>query len=196
MSCHTWAYRKVKNQDFPEFKKDVLERVTKCWDYIPEGVDPFKHVDEKYAKLMEVYKPEDIFTKEEFTEEILGQYLGRRQFVKDLEACESLKDFVKKDMEVGMNRYYDGIKYIFRGESLYVECGNDEPVRIYGYPVEQFTDAEEFINWIKKKESKGKTISRLYDDNYGFIDGICGEMEKAIRDFWEKYDNEVYIEFG
>ena len=57
---------------------------------------------------------------------------------------------------------------------------------------------KKFINWIKKKESKGEIIVRLYinDDATNFIDGICPQTEKAIRDYWQKYNNEVYVEFG
>jgi len=202
MGCHTWAYRKFKQDEIDVIKQTMLVDL-KHTDYSPDD-----HFDDDYIeKEIKLYRslakdePQggEIW-KRAYDKDYLIKYLTReskkrRELIDNINKCcdiESLIPYVKK-----WQRFTISVDLKIVDGWIYKEIGFDEPCRIYGYYEDHFTDVDEFIGWIKKKESNGKVISRLYvHDERNYIDGMCNEMEKAIRDYWNKYDNNVYVEFG
>lgn len=204
MGCHTWAYRKYKQDEVNTIKKVMVKELMRCGDCTPNNKISNDYVDKQqsiYKMLLEQYPDDKQFKKLSTDRNALIKHLEKtnkktRTFIEKIEKCEDIKSLVPLCKQWHNMVISTDLKII--GDDIYKEVGFDAPVRIYEYPEETFLDAEEFITWIRQKESEGNPISRLYtgDDPRCFIDGICPKMEKAIRQYWKKYDNEVYVEFG
>ena len=193
MGCHTWSYRALNDSEFEETRKRLFENKM--------GHGSFAH--QTCPEISEQEQVENICR--EF-EKVYGDGISRgdvlvwvrhdTECVEKLEKCTALPDLAKI-----IKNYIDSAEYKIIGNKIYVECGFDEPVRIYGYPEVSFTDPAKFIEWIKKEEEKlGRSISEytLYDisGNKTCVKGYTPDMETLIKNFWQKYNNEVYVEFG
>jgi len=193
MSCHTWSYRALKNSEFEETKERFLESKM--------GLGSFAHQtclditeDEQAEKICEEYKK--VYGGDITKKGVLVWIKRDTECVEKLRNCTTLSNLAEiiKD-------FADTAEYKVIGNKIYVECGFDEPIRIYGYPEETFTDPVKFIEWVKKMEEElGYTISQYYlydiDGTKREVKGYTPEMEKLIKNFWQKYDNKVYVEFG
>ena len=132
------------------------------------------------------------FNKKDIADEIKSNSHKLHQWLNEVDTCS-----LEKLTEIYTGAIILGCSYIVRNGKFYKQIGYDEPVRIYGYPNKAFTDAEEFISWLKKTErEKGRMISRMHLPNNSFTDGCDDVMEDKIRDYWKNHDNNVYIEFG
>jgi len=186
--------------------KKIITDDLKHIDYSPDnkfGDDYIEKQSNIYKRLLEDYPEDKRIAKLALHRGYLIEHLQkeskkRNKLIKDIENCKDLESFipfVKKWHSFVIStdfKIIDGV--------LYKKVGFDEPCRIFGYPQVTFKDADSFIKWIQKKEEKGKKISQLYkiegEKPEQLIEGFCPEMEKEIRDFWQRYDNEVYVEFG
>ena len=94
---------------------------------------------------------------------------------------------------MNISTYTRNPDYTVVNRKLYENCAFDEPCRIYGFPPEDFNDCEKFIEWLKNSNVDCVySAEATHEEHKGF----CVEMEKRIRDFWKKYDGNVYVEFG
>lgn len=204
MGCHTWAYRKYRQDEVKTIKKVMVKELMSGGEYLPNNKIEDDYVDAQqkiYKSLVEDYPDDKKLLKLSTDRDALKRHLEKtntkiQTLIADIEKCEDIKALIPLCKLWHNMVLSTDLKVI--NDAIYEEIGFDEPCRIYGYPEDTFLNADEFINWIKKEESKGETIVRLYinDDSRNFIDGICPQTEKAIRDYWQKYNNEVYVEFG
>ena len=193
MGCHTWSYRALKNSEFEETKKRLLDAKM--------GLGSFAHQtclditeDEQADKICQKYAK--VYGRDITKGEVLLWIKRDTECVEELKNCTTISDLAKI-----IKNYFSAAEYKIVGNKIYVECGFDEPVRIYGYHEVSFTDPFEFIKWIKDKEEREcHTISEycVYDisGNVKHVKGYTPEMEELIKNFWQKYDNDVYVEFG
>lgn len=189
MSCHTWAYTPLKDEDINAFRATLLNQITH-WDCIPlEGESREDYLARRKKQLNEHFIYEIQEEKDKDIAEVLEDddrdFENYKAYASFLKSNPSFQEFHDKIVDFGEYYYWSGFPVI--NGQIYEECGYDEPVRIFGYPEETFTDAEEFIKWIKenniKPERGGHEIS---------LDSAA----KMIRGFWEEHNNEVYVEFG
>jgi len=189
MSCHTWAYRKINAEEEKEFREYVKENLMNDYRYIPDNVTEEDYINDLWERLTKGGDME--WTRFELDESVTEGNFKIRVNLQKIPTCNM------KEMEEIYKTLIMATKYKFYNGECYVECGFDEPVRIYGYPGDKFTDPKKFVKWIKKQEAKkGSPISTLYRGEKENIIGFCEEMEKAIYDFWNKYDGNVLVEFG
>lgn len=206
MGCHTWAYRKYRQEELAKVKKIIIDDL-KHTNYSPDnkfGDDYIEKESKIFVSLLKDYPNDKKIAKLALHRGFLIEYLQkeskkRNKLIEDIESCknlESLVPFVEK--WIRQFTITTDIKIV--DGYLYEKVGFDKPCRIFGYPNVSFKDAEDFIQWIKEREKGGQKVSQLYKVNdevpQNLIVGFCSEMEKAIRDFWQRYDNEVYVEFG
>lgn len=206
MGCHTWAYRKYRQEELAKVKKIIINDL-KHTNYSPGnkfGDDYIEKESKIYGSLLKDYPNDKKIAKLALHRGFLIEYLQkeskkRNKLIEDIESCknlESLVPFVEK--WIRQFTITTDIKIV--DGYLYEKVGFDEPCRIFGYPQVTFKDADSFIQWIQKKEEKGIKISQLYkiegEKPEQLIEGFCPEMEREIRNFWLKYDNGVYVEFG
>ena len=201
MGCHTWAYRKIKADELEKAKTSIIANIKDDIRYVPKNVNVEKHINDVYNELLQLYdgnENEMDYSKKELANDVKENYKTLQKVVENLENAKTAEEIAKLMIDEKLYRFYHNVEYHAHGDGLYVECGFDVPVRVYGYPEESFTDAEKFIEWLKEYDSTGTRVIMYTDDGVkkGFSEGFNEEMEKAIRDFWEKYDNEVYVEFG
>ena len=196
MGCHTWAYRLAKPEEVAKAKVDVIQKLIASPSYISNNKHFDNKVEEMYIKLKDLYK-----TDKRLSSKITKQYVENLiikkndQIKKILEMLEDETQLNKGIYEAG--KYLCSIDYKLINNNLYIYCGFDVPVRIYGYPEVTFTSAQKFIDYIiQTEEHIGDYVSTLYRREEDSIHGFCKEMESAIIEFWKKYDNNVYIEFG
>ena len=193
MGCHTWSYRALNDSEFEGTRERLLENKM--------GRGSFAH--QTCHEISEQEQVENICR--EF-EKIYGDGISRDDVLvwirHDTECVERLKKCTTLlSLANIIKNYIDSAEYKIVGNKIYVKCGFDEPVRIYGYPEESFTDPDKFIKWIKESEEKqGKIISEYYiydiDGTENRIEGYTPDMETVIKNFWQKYNNDVYVEFG
>jgi len=189
MGGHTWAYCKIKPETEKKIREDIHDSLKKDWKIVPDNMSEEEYVEKKYQEIHDTYP--DI-TKEWITETIRNKSTLYKKYLTEVETCDfkTLSEILEEICGDTNYKAYNGC--------IYEECDFDRPVRIYGYPEEVFTDADKFIEWIKKTESeKGHTICEYYnweDDKY--VEGLDETAERLIRKFWKNYDDEVYVEFG
>ena len=204
MGCHTWAYRKYRQDEIKTIKKVMVKELMSGGEYLPNNKIEDNYVDAEqkiYKSLLEDYPDDKKLLELSTDRDALKRHLEKTNkkihtLIADIEKCEDIESLIPLCKIWHSMVLSTDLKVI--NDAIYEEIGFDEPCRIYGYPEETFLNADEFINWIKKNESNGNHTVRLYinDDTGNFIDGICPQTEKAIRDYWQKYNNEVYVEFG
>lgn len=193
MSCHTWSYRALNDSEFEETKSRFLESKMAPGSFAHQTC-PDITKDEQAEKICQEYKR--VYSGD-ITKDVVLSWIKRdTECVEKLNASKTLSDL----SEIVEN-YFDTADYKVIGNKVYIGCGFDEPIRIYGYPEETFTDPAEFIKWVKEKEEKeGHTISQYYlydiDGTKKEVKGYTPEMETLINKFWQKFNNEVYVEFG
>ncbi len=189
MGCHTWSYRALNDSEFEETKNKLISKKL--------GRGSFAR--QSYPKLSEQEIVEKIYKdfKSGYGEgieksDVLVWVRNDTECVDKLKNCTTMSELVRI-----YNNYFEDVDYKVIGDKIYVQCGFDVPVRIYGYPEESFTDPEEFIKWIKESEEKqGRIISEYYIDAMCRVEGYSPEMETVIKNFWQKYNNDVYVKFG
>lgn len=190
MSCHTWAYRKIKPEEESNFRKYVKEELLADYRLVPDNMTEEEHVNNLWEKHFK--SDEDVDNDISLDELKTFVKKGNKKikfYLQQIDTCSM------KTLEKAYKFAFD-IKYKFYKGNCYIECGFDRPVRIYGYQEEKFTDAKKFIEWIKNKESElNKPICTLYTEN-GQKTGFSEDVEKAVYDFWNKYDGNVLVEFG
>lgn len=192
MSCHTWAYCKVKPEKEKKIRADLHKKLNRIWVIVPEGVNEEEYVDKKYNDLKNTYSYKDL-TRDEVAEMIHKGNIKYRQYRSEIDTCDS-----KHLGEIIEDIVIDESDYIVHNSCIYEECAFDRPIRIYGYPEETFTDVDEFIEWVKKSEvEKGYAISEYYNlEDEKYVKGFDETAERLVRKFWEKYDNQVCLKFG
>lgn len=193
MGCHTWSYRALNDSEFEETKNELISKKL--------GRGSFAR--QSYPKLSEQEIVEKIYKdfKRGYGEgieksDVLVWVRNDTECVDKLKNCTTMSELVRI-----YDNYFEDVDYKVIGDKIYVQCGFDIPVRIYGYPEESFTDPEEFIKWIKESEEKqGETISEYYiydiDGTKNRVEGYTPDMETVIKNFWQKYNNDVYVRFG
>ena len=193
MGCHTWSYRALNDSEFEETKNELISKKL--------GRGSFAR--QSYPKLSEQEIVEKIYKdfKRGYGEgieksDVLVWVRNDTECVDKLKNCTTMSELVRI-----YDNYFEDVDYKVIGDKIYVQCGFDIPVRIYGYPEESFTDPEEFIKWIKESEEKqGETISEYYiydiDGTKNRVEGYTPDMETVIKNFWQKYNNHVYVRFG
>ena len=189
MSCHTWAYRKIKPEEEKELREYIKKNLMHDYRYIPDNVTEEDYVADMWERLSTPGADED-WNLEQFEDYVSEGNLRIRENLQVVDTCDmKMLEKIYKDLLMAT-------RYTFYKGSCYVECGFDKPVRIYGYPEEKFTDAKKFANWIKNKEKKlGNPICMLYTEDSQKT-GFSEAVEKSIYDFWNKYDGNVLVEFG
>ena len=195
MSCHTWAYEAIKQEQLPEVREDIKERLQKSFQYVPDGVRIEDKINEVYEQVKKTYG-EDFYTFDELSDTIKTGNARIHDYLKRIE-----EEPENTEVLFEAYQFFGGCEYKYHNGMLYTECGFDEPVRIYGYPEDTFTDAEAFIKWIKEsEEADGHPISEYYlydiDGTERKVVGYTPEMEILIRNFWKRHDDKVYVEFG
>lgn len=191
MSCHTWAYRMIAANELNAAKEHIIECLRANYQYVPEGISLEEHVDKEFNIISKTYGDKITCTKEQFADMIKNSNIRIRKLIKKLQGDYTMKDVAKACELCGGK-----LAYKIVANSLYKECGFDEPCRIYCNSGESFTDADKFIKWIKDSEKCGKPISEYYDSKKNVYNrGFNKLMERKIRDFWAKYNNKVYVEF-
>ena len=193
MGCHTWSYRALNDSEFEETKNELISKKL--------GRGSFAR--QSYPKLSEQEIVEKIYKdfKRGYGEgieksDVLVWVRNDTECVDKLKNCTTMSELVRI-----YDNYFEDVDYKVIGDKIYVQCGFDIPVRIYGYPEESFTDPEKFIKWIKESEEKqGRIISEYYiydiDGTENRVEGYTSDMETVIKNFWQKYNNDVYVEFG
>lgn len=189
MSCHTWAYTPLKEEDMPYFMERLLEEIA-IWPCLPlEGESHEDYLVRRKQELDEVLKFEKLEDKDIAIADALAEdehdYEYYKAFINFVKSNPSFQEICDKIDIFGT--YYDWCGYPVINGRIYKECGYDVPVRIRGYPEETFTDAEKFIKWIKENNIKPER-------NYKEVS--LKEAAKLIKEFWWEYNNEVYVEFG
>ena len=193
MGCHTWSYRALNDSEFEETKNELISKKL--------GRGSFAR--QSYPKLSEQEIVEKIYKdfKRGYGEgieksDVLVWVRNDTECVDRLKNCTTMSELARI-----YDNYFEDVDYKVIGDKIYVQCGFDIPVRIYGYPEESFTDPEKFIKWIKESEEKqGRIISEYYiydiDGTENRVEGYTSDMETVIKNFWQKYNNDVYVEFG
>lgn len=189
MSCHTWAYTPLKEEDMHWFIATLLKQIS-YWSCIPlEGESREDYLARRKHDLETHFMYEN---QEEKDADIAGvleddnrDYEKYKAFASFIKSNPSFQEFHDKIDSFG--EYYGWSGFPTVNGRIYKECGFDVPVRIYGYPEETFTNAEKFIKWIKENNIKPER-------NYKEVS--LKEAAKLIRDFWAEYNNEIYVEFG
>lgn len=193
MGCHTWSYRALNDSEFEETKNKLISK----------KLGPGSFAQQSYSKLseQEIVKKicrdfERVYGKGISKDEVLVWVRNDTECVDRLKNCTTMSELARI-----YDNYFEDVDYKVIGDKIYVQCGFDIPVRIYGYPEESFTDPEKFIKWIKESEEKqGRIISEYYiydiDGTENRVEGYTPDMETVIKNFWQKYNNDVYVEFG
>ena len=193
MSCHTWSYRLLNDSEFEETKKSFLESKMGRGSFAHQTCPDITE-DEQAEKICQEYKK---VYGEDIAKDVVLVWIKRdTECVEKLNASKTLSDLSKI-----IENHFNTADYKVIGNKIYEGCGFDEPIRIYGYPEETFTDPAKFIEWVKKREEElGHTISQYYlydiDGTKREVKGYTPEMEILINKFWQKYNNNVYVEFG
>ena len=188
MSCHTWAYCKIKPEKEKEIRADLHERLSNMWSIVPDGMNEEEYIDLKYNEVRDKYKD---MTRDDVARMVHEGNTVYRQYRSEIDTCDFKRlSEILENMGDTDYRAYDGC--------IYEECAFDKPIRIYGYPEEVFTDVDKFIEWIKKSEAeKGYAICEYYNwEDEKYVTGFDEVAERLVRKFWQKYNNEVYVEFG
>lgn len=189
MSCHTWAYTPLKEEDVNKFKASLLDQIT-YWPCIPlEGESHEDYLIRRKKELEECFSYETQEEKDEDIANVLADndrdFENYKTYANFLKSDHNLQEFHNRIADFGEYYYWSTFPVI--NGRIYKECGYDIPVRIRNYPEETFTDAEEFIKWIKENNIKPE-----YDGHEISLDSTA----KMIREFWAEHNNEVYVEFG
>lgn len=193
MSCHTWAYRQIKPEEESNLRETIKKDLMADYRYVPDGSTEAEVIDRLYEKINPI---DDRITREYITKSVRTNNPKIQKAIKEVYTCsiKELGEIYRILLGSAQYKFYDG--------NCYVECGFDEPVRIYGYPEDKFTDADKFIDWIKESEAEyGYPISEIYVKK-GYYDeeelsrGFSDVMADRIHEFWKHYDNKVLVEFG
>ena len=178
MSCHTWAYCRIKPQKEKEIREYLQNILNNMWSIVPDGMNEDEYINLKYNEMHDIYV--DI-TRDDIAKMVHKDNIKYRQYRTEIKTC----DF-KKLSEILEDIGYPNYKA--HNGCIYENCAFDKPVRIYGYPKEVFTDADEFIKWIKESEAKnGYAICEYYNwEDEKYVQGFDDTAERLIRKFWEK----------
>jgi len=192
MGCHTWSYRALNDSEFEETKNKLISKKLGPGSFAQQSSKlPEQELVEKICRDFEKVYGEGISKSE-----VLVWVRNDTECVDRLKNCTTMSELARI-----YNNYFEDVDYKVIGDKIYIECGFDIPVRVYGYPEESFTDPEKFIKWIKESEEKqGRIISEYYiydiDGTEHRVEGYTPNMETVIKNFWQKYNNDVYVEFG
>jgi len=190
MGCHTWAYRKIKETELDSVKEDLVKKLENDLMYYTT-VEQEQELVEIDIGLCKDYVL-DKSTPEEFRQECQSHIDNRELAVQEVRKTnnrikEAIRNIKKCDTVSQLADMWDSINdsfltstdYASHDGSLYQYVAFDEPYRVYGYPEETFTDCYKFIEWLADTDRE-----------------YTREDELRIRNFWKKYDNEVYLTFG
>ena len=203
MSCHTWAYKAVEQKELDTVKSDWLLKLRSNCEYVPDGSDINKFVDNMmniYKRIYQDYENDSeckkLATDRKYVEKHLLKMTKRiNSLIKNISDCTTPEELKKYYNE--FDHFDISPDYKIYKEKLYQEIDTDNPIRVYGYPEEKFDDPEKFIAWIKEHESSDDYKAIRYKGSYDDFEEGCTEGNmKAIRDFWEKNNGLVLVEFG
>lgn len=186
MGCHCWTYKKVEYLTAEEkqyFVDKELTELKKWWG--------FKKSTEKVINTVKRWFNNDEQGLYEDVKETPEEYA--------LNMIQSYKDWLHDVQEKGFDAIIankdNSITPLFKvyNNKLYINIDFDYPCRVYGYPKEEFTDVNEFIEWLKIT----KYAIGYYENNGEFTSGFTEDLEKNIRAYFKKHgENSLLIQFG
>lgn len=200
MGCHTWAYRMIKPNEKKAVRNDIENMLKNDFRYVPDNSTEEERINSLMKTYDDAYGDSELNESDPTKEDIVNMVQEGNKKIH--EYLKIVHDCDIKTLNEIFGYVGNGVKYKFLNNHIYIECGFDVPIRIYGYPEDKFTDAEKFINWIKEKEAEyGEPISEIYVKD-GYYDeekrkqGFSDIMADRIREFWKHYNNKVLVEFG
>lgn len=107
----------------------------------------------------------------------------------DFEGAEGVINYMVRT-KTGLSDAYG----IVRGNKLYRYLYCDYPFRMYGYPEEEFTDAQSLIDFISK-EPYNKMVYYYNDDEGQCCNGVSEYLNSKIQQFFSQNDD-ILVLFG
>lgn len=167
MSCHTEVYKFIRNLSLNEQEFIIAEEI--------EFLSEHPYLGDSEYTIEEIW--EILYSTNEL--DIIQEKLPNMYW----EGVQSIID----NMIPTKNSYGKLV-----GRKLYEHFDFDYPFRLYGYPTETFTDAEELIQFISK-EPHCNNIT--YFKNNELCKEVDDFLKKRIRNYFEENPN-ILISFG
>ena len=184
MGCHTWAYKKLVDSDLDNTKAkfikklkestyysepDELEKaLSKYFRLCKEMYEDYKNIDNNVAK----YYKRLAQNKELSAKRYMKKYNKLQKVIAEIESCSDINSLSQIYKKGKLNVY-------FLKDNLYEFVYFDHPLRVYGYPEEQFTKEDKFVKWL---DETGRDYTK--------------EDRENISKFWSEFENGVLLHFG
>lgn len=203
MGCHTWLYKR-----YIPTEQEIKEKLEKAKKHVSEFLARNDEQIEHYTRWFwatidddTVYDPdipiselpEIIYIDEENLKECIAGNIERRNWYKENNVLEELSTEPLSDrgMELLINNFGDwDDSLICRNGKLYKGAAGHDPFRVYGYPEEEFFDADTLIDWLYKYDQN--MIESLFQGDRVY--GMNKDIENWIREFFK--EGEHHIHFG
>lgn len=165
MSCHTYVMQKVRTLTAKE-QQAIIEN-EKDWmlEYCPQSVG-------------------------EYSFEEIWDTLYNSQSIAEVQ--DKLPNYWFEGSYEMIDNMCGGKSGCLFGNDLYKEIDCDYPFRMYGYPTEKFSDAEQLIEFISKEENKGRV---LYRNDGKYCIEVNDYLKERIRKYFDDNKN-IMIHFG
>lgn len=186
MGCHTWTYKKVtalSEEEKAGFVNKELDFLENWWGFKKPVEDVIRTVEKWFETQSELFEDETK-TPTEYALDMIKEYKDR------------LNNYKSKGFEAFLNEYGDKLSSVlieYNG-TLYVNIGVDTPCRVYCYSEKEFTDVDEFINWLKVTDNSFGYYSYECSE---FIEGFTVGLEQQIRNYFKlNGEDDLLIKFG
>lgn len=186
MGCHCWTYKTVESLTDEEkqyFVNKELDELKNWWGFKVSNEKVIKTVTKWFNSDKEGWYKDVTETPKEYALNMIQEFTAK------------LNDVQEKGFDAIIANKDTSITPLFKeyNNKLYININFDYPCRVYGYPEEEFTDVNEFIEWMKiTKHAVG-----YYEDNGEFISGFTEGLEKNIRSYFKKHgESNLLIKFG
>ena len=203
MGCHTWLYDR-----YIPTEQEIKEKLEQAKKHVSEFIDRGYRETEHYVRWFwatidddMVYDPnipmsrlpEITAISETEVQRYIRDAIEQRNWYRDNNVLEELSTEPLSDrgLELLINNFGDWDDLLLcRKGKLYKGAAGHDPFRVYGYPEEEFYDADTLINWLYKYDQN--MIESSFKGPK--VLGMNKDIESWIREFFK--EGEHHIHFG
>lgn len=201
MGCHTWLYDR-----YIPTEQEIKEKQERAKKYVSETIarndEQTEHyirwfwatIDDENAEYSpDTPLPEITVIGEDEVQRYITDAIEQRDWYRENNVLEELSTEPLSDrgMELLINDLgYWSDRLIYRNGKLYEGAAGHDPFHVYGYPEEEFFDADTLIDWLYKYDQN------MIESSFGgtIVLGMNKNIENWIREFFKK--GEHHIHFG
>lgn len=200
MGCHTWLYDR-----YIPTEQEIKEKQERAKKYVSETIARNNEQTEHYIRWFwatiddedaeyspDTPLPEITVIGEDEVQRYITDAIEQRDWYRENNVLEELSTEPLSDrgIELLINDLgYWSDRLICRNGKLYEGAAGHDPFRVYGYPEEEFFDADTLIDWLYKYDQN------MIESSFGgtIVLGMNKNIENWIREFFKKGEHHIHF---